>query len=156
MATIWGLAPMFPCQRTVPNFTHASGNAYSVCCAPAKRCSAVPSGPRGETRLPQKLNYKITTVQCLNVQRGSLTHYSPVVTPRTLPSVGRSTKWDTHHSSVSRTGRQIRSRRIVLNLVYVKNNKQLVHTAEFCPRRQDTQNNQKPCHRLTNIRPDPQ
>ena len=39
------------------------------CCAPAKRCSAVPGGPREETRLPPKWNYKITTVQCLNVQK---------------------------------------------------------------------------------------
>ena len=28
----------------------------------------------------------------------SFTHYSPIVTPRTLPSVGRSTKGDTHHN----------------------------------------------------------
>ena len=64
---------------------------------------AVQRGPRWTKRrdaVTTKLNYKITTVQCLNVQRGSFTHYSPVVTPRTLPSVGRSTKWDTHHNSM--------------------------------------------------------
>ena len=42
---------------------------------------------------------KLTTVQHLNVQRCSFAHYSPVVTPRTLPSAGRSTKRDTHHNT---------------------------------------------------------
>ena len=41
---------------------------------------------------------KLTTVQHLNVQRCSFTHYSPVVTPRTPPSTGRSTKRDTNHN----------------------------------------------------------
>ena len=62
---------------------------------------AVQRGPRWTKRrdaVTTKLNYKITTVQCLNVQRGSFTHYSPIVTPRTLSSIGKATKWDTHHN----------------------------------------------------------
>ena len=62
---------------------------------------AVQRGPKWTKErdaVTTKLNHKIATVQCLNVQRGSFTHYNPVVTPRTLPSAGRSTKWDTHHN----------------------------------------------------------
>ena len=69
------------------------------CCTPAMRCSAVPGGPRRGDAVPTKLNYKINHRQCLNVQRMKFTNYSPVVTPRTLPPAGRSTKWDTHHNS---------------------------------------------------------
>ena len=48
---------------------------------------------------------KLTTVQQLNIERVSFNHYNPVVTPRTLPSIGRSTKmghtsqkmlWESH------------------------------------------------------------
>ena len=38
-------------------------------------------------------------MQHLKVQRLSFTHYNPVVTPKTLPFAGRSTKRDTHHNS---------------------------------------------------------
>ena len=62
------------------------------------QCSTVPGGPRRGDTNHQKLNYKITAVQHLNVQRRSFTHYSPVVTPKTLPPAGRSTRRDTHDS----------------------------------------------------------
>ena len=68
------------------------------CCAPAKRCSAVPGGPWRRDMVCQNEITILTVVQHLNVQRCSFTHYSPIVTPRTLPSAGRSTKRNTHHN----------------------------------------------------------
>ena len=79
--------------------SEASHEAEGYCCNPAWRCSVVPGGPWRGTRFPQNEITKLTTVQHLNVQRCSFTHYSPVVTPKTLPSAGRSTKRDTHHNS---------------------------------------------------------
>ena len=56
--------------KKVQTFCHGDGgrqiplNVGPDCCAPAKRCSAVPGGPREETRLPQN---EITKLPQCNV-----------------------------------------------------------------------------------------
>ena len=73
---------------------------------PEKTTDALPPSGAAQSQVDQRRDAvthkneitKLTTVQHLNVQRCSFHHYSPVVTPRTLPSADRSTKWDTHRN----------------------------------------------------------
>ena len=87
------LAVVFFCRST------ALPCSETKCCAPTKWCSTVPGGPKRGDTVHQKFNYKIIRSATFQCTKMSFTHYSLVVTPKTLPPTSRSTRRGTHHSN---------------------------------------------------------